>query len=351
MIGEGSTQSLGDRDQGVVETVAEAKSQHKLTAPPDIEFPHQGDVAIRRTVELRVHPEVVSQVLPAVGRPCVTTRAVKEWDRGPQREPSAAFVRRQHLPPGGLDHVPVVAPTANFQVRRYQREQPQLGEQFGVGIQPRVDEKARLMGIGDDLFGDTEMHLGIDIGDTITERVRGQAFMGAVQLAFIPEEGLPVSNEVLQVAYLRPINGGIIDLVHDALGNGKPDPAQSRVSGPDSVLVAACPSGSDPGTAGSRMLLQQVRHRDSFLRAPPRLRTSNTPADWAGTRPTPTHPHAGRLGRHKTCPYTSKSAHSRVVLQIARVRNIDAESVCEVYLVLLFLNEDLADVFSDGILV
>ena len=163
-------------------------------------------------------------------------------------------MRRQHLPPVGLDHVPVVAPAADFQVRREQREEPQLGEHVGVGLQAGVDEHAVLMRIGDNFLDDAEATLGIDIGDSITQRVRGQALVGVVQMSFVTEESFPVRDEILQVADLRPINGRVVDLVEDAFGDRKPDPAQSRVSGPHPVLVAACPAGFDPRTAARRML-------------------------------------------------------------------------------------------------
>src|SRR5579872_5857290 len=84
VAGEGSSQALGGRDERPMETISEGQRQHKLPALPDIEFAGQGDVAIRRTVELPVHPEVVSQVLPAVGRSHVTARASQKWDRGCQ---------------------------------------------------------------------------------------------------------------------------------------------------------------------------------------------------------------------------------------------------------------------------
>ena len=97
-------------------------------------------------------------------------------------------MRRQHLPPVGLDHVPVVTPAADFQVRREQREEPQLGEHVGVRLQAGVDEHTVLMRIGDNLFDDPVATLGIDIGDSITQRVRGQALVGVVQMSFVTEE-------------------------------------------------------------------------------------------------------------------------------------------------------------------
>src|SRR5689334_23936576 len=112
------------------------------------------------------------------------------------------------------------------------------------------------MRIGDDFLGDPVAPLGIGIRDPVTQRVRGQVLVGVVQMALVVEEGLPVADEVLQVAYLRLIDGRVVDLVQDTLGDGEPDPAQRRVRGPYPVLVAAGPAGLDPGTTARRMLAQ-----------------------------------------------------------------------------------------------
>ena len=88
--------------------------------------------------------------------------------------------------------------------------------------------------------------------------------MGVIQMSFVTEEGFAIGDEILQVADLRPINGRVVDLVDDTFGNGEPDPAQSRVSGPHSVLVAPRPARFDPGTAASRMLFQEGRHDGSL---------------------------------------------------------------------------------------
>ena len=54
-------------------------------------------------------------------------------------------------------------------------------------------------------------------------------------------------NFQLQFAYLRPINGRVVDLVQDALGDGKPDPTQSKRS---SLRACRCASsGFYPRTA------------------------------------------------------------------------------------------------------
>src|SRR5581483_5335690 len=95
--------------------------------------------------------------------------------------------------------------------------------------------------------------LGIGIGDTKTQRARGQALVGVVQLALVEEEGCTVTDEILQVADLRPIDGRVVDLVQNAFGDRKPDTAQGRVSTSNAVLIAACPARIDSGTAGSPM--------------------------------------------------------------------------------------------------
>ncbi len=149
--------------------------------------------------------------------------------------------RRQYLTPVGLDYVAAVAPAADFQVRREQCEEPQLGEHRRCALQPRVNEHTGPVRIGDHFLDDSVLSLGIDIGDTVTQCARGQTFVGVIHLAFAAEKRFPIGNEILQVAYLRPINGRVVNLVQDSLGDGKPDPAQRRVSGPYSVLVAARP--------------------------------------------------------------------------------------------------------------
>jgi hypothetical protein len=162
-------------------------------------------------------------------------------------------VRRQHLPPVGLHDVARVAPAAHFQVRRQQREEPQLGEHAGIRFDARLHEHTGLVRIGDDFLENAIAALGIGIGDTKTQRAWSQALMSIVQLAFVAEEGFPIADEILQVADLRPIDGRVVDLVQNAFGDRKPDTAQGRVSTSNAVLIAACPARIDPGIAGSPM--------------------------------------------------------------------------------------------------
>ena len=138
-------------------------------------------------------------------------------------------MHRQHFSPVGLDHVPVVSPAANFQVRREQREEPQLGEQLRVGLQAGMDEYTVLMGVGDNFFDDPVATVRIDVDDSIAQRAGGQALVGVVQVSFVAKKRLSIRDKILQIANLRPIDGRIVNLVEDAFGDRKPNPAQIPV--------------------------------------------------------------------------------------------------------------------------
>src|SRR5437899_12907796 len=65
--------------------------------------------------------------------------------------------------------------------------------------------------------------------------------------ALIMEEALAVGDEVLEVPDPRAVDGGIVDLVQDAGGDGEPDRAARRVRRADRVLRALRPSRCDAG--------------------------------------------------------------------------------------------------------
>ncbi len=112
------------------------------------------------------------------------------------------------------------------------------------------------MGIGDDFLDDAVLPPRIDVRDPIAERVGGQELVCVVQFAFVVEESLAVGDQVLQIADLRPIDGRIINLIENTLGNGEPHATQGGVGGAYTVLVAASPAGFDPRTTGSRIGIQ-----------------------------------------------------------------------------------------------
>src|SRR2546426_7862593 len=90
--------------------------------------------------------------------------------------------------------------------------------------------------------------------------------------ALIMEEALAVGDEVLEVPDPRAVDGGIVDLVQDAGGDGEPDRAARRVCRPDRVLRALGPSGGDAGGAKGALRSSEDCHvpPPATARAPPR---------------------------------------------------------------------------------
>ena len=166
--------------------------------------------------------------------------------------------------PPGIHDVAVVAVTADLLVRRQQCKEPQLGEHRRIRLQARMHEHTGLMWVGDHLLDNAEAPLRIGVDDTKPKNAGLDALQRVVQLAFIVEQSLPIGDQVLQVSDLRPVDRRVVHLVEDALGNGEPAPAQGRVRGPYTVLVAAGPARFDPGTAERRVICQQDRHSESM---------------------------------------------------------------------------------------
>ena len=63
------------------------------------------------------------------------------------------------------------------------------------------------------------------------------------------EEGLAVGEEQLHVAGLRAIDGGVVDLVEGAVGDGEPDAAGGGVGGGDGIFSAGGPAGFEAGSS------------------------------------------------------------------------------------------------------
>src|SRR5713101_4521665 len=78
--------------------------------------------------------------------------------------------------------------------------------------------------------------------------------------ALIMEETLAVGDEVLEVPDLRAVDGGVVDLVQDAGGDGEPDRAARRVRRADRVLRALRPSRCDARGAEGALRGAKDRH-------------------------------------------------------------------------------------------
>src|SRR5260370_9779319 len=97
------------------------------------------------------------------------------------------------------------------------------------------------MGVADDLFFQPVAAFGIGAGHLIAKRLL-QMLDFTFQAAFLfVEKSLAVGDEKLRVANLRTVDGRIVDLGHNALGQGEPYAAGGRISGTNAVFGAGRP--------------------------------------------------------------------------------------------------------------
>ena len=299
MLGEGKAERLQQGGRRVVQAIAEGQAEGELLAPSRVELTDEGDVALLRRVELPVEREIAGQVGPAVGGADVAAGTAHERDGGPHREPGAVLLGHQNLPASGLGDVPAVLPAAHVEVRREEREEPELRQHSLVALQPRTDEDARLVWIGNHLLDDAIAARPIGVDEPHPEGVLVDRLHAGLEVAaLVMEEVLTVGHQVLQVADLRSIDGGVVDLVQDAGGDREPDAAASGVCRPDGVLGALGPSWCDPGGTERPPCRTNDRHSRLSL-----TRTGRGRARW-GLRP-------GGAGDHRRDGATRAGSRSR----------------------------------------
>ena len=82
---------------------------------------------------------------------------------------------------------------------------------------------------------------------------------------FFAAEGFAVGEEEFHVAGLGAIDGGVVDLVEDAVGDGEPDAAGGGVGGGDGVFSARGPTGCEAGCAkGWTLVFEPAVERDGI---------------------------------------------------------------------------------------
>ena len=102
----------------------------------------------------------------------------------------------------------------------------------------------RMMGIGNDLLDDLVAALMIGIGEANGRRIGVNIFKRTLEIAlFFVDEGHAVGQQELHIAGLRTIDGGIVDFVQDAMRDGVPDAAGSRIRHANCVFSAGSPAG------------------------------------------------------------------------------------------------------------
>ena len=123
--------------------------------------------------------------------------------------------------------------------------------------------------VADELLGDGVAAVGIG-GDNPDGRSVGMDVVQVVvevALLFVAE-GLAVGEEQLHVAGLRAVDGGVVDLVEDAVRDGEPDAAGGGIGGGDGILLAGGPARFEAGRAECGSLHRRAsgrRRRDRSL--------------------------------------------------------------------------------------
>jgi hypothetical protein len=107
--------------------------------------------------------------------------------------------------------------------------------------------------VADHFAHDGVAAVAVGIADANGERVLVDVFELVDEIAaFLVEEGFSVGDEKLHVANLGTVDGGGVNFVENAVGDGKPDFAGGGVSGRDSVFSARGPARFKAGRAKGR---------------------------------------------------------------------------------------------------
>src|ERR1700678_1693266 len=156
--------------------------------------------------------------------------------------------------------------------------------------------------IGNDLLDNFIAALRVRVGEPHRGSTRIDIFENPFQITlFFVDEGFAIREQELHIPGLRAVNGGIVDFVQNAMRDGVPDAAGSRVRHANRVFSRRGPARLCPGCSeGSALTLNPavagslVRHRLEFppkwLRLPDGWmhaklqRTSNKPGSTTNQR-------------------------------------------------------------------
>ena len=195
----------------------------------EIQLPEQRNVAIGRRTELPVHAKVVHQVAPAVACAHKPTAHAGESATGAHGQRPIVLPRQQRFVPGNVHRPRRIARPAVIQVRRKQHIHLQPRQQVlmpFVCFQLHMRQNHRVMRVADDLLGQLVAALGIAVHVAHAQRLRVYVLEGRLQVALLlVDECLSIRDQEFHVANLGAVDGGVIDLVEDAVRAGEPHPA------------------------------------------------------------------------------------------------------------------------------
>ncbi len=217
---------------------------------------HQGNVAAGGRPELPVHAKVIHQVAPAVACAHKSATHAGEPATGRQSQRPLIFPRQKYLLAGNVERARIVARSTIVKVWSQQGIDLQPRQQVLVSLELYMRKDHAMMRVADDLLGQLVAPLGIAVHIAHPQRLRVDVLEGRLQVALLlVDERLPVRNQEFHVADLGSVNGGVVDLVEDAVRAGEPHPACGRVGGAHRIFYARGPTRLQAGATERLALL------------------------------------------------------------------------------------------------
>ena len=208
-----------------------------------IQLTHHRNVAVRCRVELPVHAKVVHQIPPAVARAHKPTAHPRKPATGRHGQRPPVLPGQQRLAPGKIHSPRRVACSASVQMRSQQRIHLQPRQQFFISLNLDRNKNHGVVRVANNLLRQAVAAFGIAVHIAHPQRIGMDVLEGRDQVAlFFVDKRLPIRQQELHVPHLRPVDGGVVNLVQNAVRTRKPDPAGGRVGRPHRILQARSPS-------------------------------------------------------------------------------------------------------------
>src|SRR5215469_1212412 len=195
-----------------------------------IQLAKERNIAVARRAKLPVHGVLIHQVPPAVAgsdKPAADTREPATGRHGQRR---LIFPGQQHLVSGHIEGTPRITRSSSVQMGSQQCVYLQPWNQVLVPLEANPLQDHAVVRVADDLLGErvAAVHVAIDVA--YAEGFLMNVFECRQQMALLlVNEGLAIGDEELHIANLGAVDRRMIDLVQDAVGAGKPNPARGGV--------------------------------------------------------------------------------------------------------------------------
>src|ERR1700726_2809592 len=99
------------------------------------------------------------------------------------------------------------------------------------------------MRISQQLFDEPIPPIAFGVDQPVEEATLFRVFNPIIQITlFFMTERLSIANQEFEVTCVGLINGWVVNLIHDAMTEGKPEPAAFRPSGSKTILRARGPA-------------------------------------------------------------------------------------------------------------